>query len=231
MATEFTTTVKSSGGDYTSLSAAESGLQNDLTLSTIKVFSISAYSTPTITAGDTVLGQASSATGVCVLVNATRTQILIKTIAVASFQSGEVVQKTADANVNVTLSSTGDSPIVGIACYSMSDTTAVTIDGSTTNATNYMNIYTPTSERHDGKWNTGKYNLTVSTARALGLSDGYIRVDGLQISVSGNAFYYAIQGTVGDCLVTSCICRASASDLLKGLQHSEQISEFTGLNM
>src|SRR3972149_6016634 len=137
MATEFTTTVQSSGGDYTSLSAAQVGLQNNLTLSTIKVFSISASSTPTIAAGDTVLGQISTATGVCVLVNAARTQILIKTIAVASFQSGEVVQKTADANVNVTLSDVGDSPIVGIECYSMQDTASVLVDGWTTDSTRY----------------------------------------------------------------------------------------------
>jgi len=185
MPTQFTATVKPSGGDYTSLSNAVTGLANNITAADIKVFSISAYSTPTIAAGDTVLGQTSLATGVCVLVNAARTQILIKTIAVASFLSGEVVQKTADANVNVTLSNAGDSPIVGIACYSMSDTTPVLISGYTTSATNYINIHTPLSERHDGKWNNGKYRLEITSDDNAIYIDTveYVKIIGLQIDI------------------------------------------------
>ncbi len=191
MATQFTATVKPSGGDYPSMNTAGTGLQNDLTAADIKVFSISAYSTPTIAAGDTVLGQTSSATGVCVLVNAARTQILIKTIAVASFLNTEIVQKTADANVNVTLSNAGDSPIIGIECYSMSDTTQVTIYGWTTGINNYIYIYTPISERHDGKWNTGKYRLEVSTnSITLSNYEAYVWIDGLQISVNNDTNYH-----------------------------------------
>ena len=183
MASEFTATVKSSGGDYTSLSGAEAGLQNDLTIATIKVLSISAASSPTLVAGDAVLGQTSAATGVCVLVNAARTQILIKTIAVASFQSGEIVQKVADATKTVTLSDAGDSPIVGIACYAMADTTAVTFDGWTTSATNYIRIYTPASERHDGKYNTSKYRIEITggSGAAIQVNEGFFRMEGLQV--------------------------------------------------
>lgn len=195
MATEFTATVKSSGGDYTTLSAAEAGLQDDLTAATIKVFSISAASTPTIAAGDTVLGQTSAATGVCVLVNAARTQILIKTIAVAAFQSGEVVQKTTDAAVNVTLSNAGDSPIVGIACYPVNDTTAVTFAGWTTSATNYIYVYTPAGQRHAGVWDGTKYNLT-SALTCLTISEAFIRFDGIQID-----FTYTAGSTRGGILI------------------------------
>lgn len=206
-ATEFIVTVKSSGGDYTTLQSAETGIQNDLTSATIKVFSISAYTTPTLVAGDTVLGQASTATGVVVLVNAARTQVLIKTIAVAAFQSGEVVQKTTDAGVTVTLSNAGDSPIIGIACYSSAAPDgAATIDGSVSSATNYIKIYTPTSERHLGVYNTSKYRIeTTNNTIPLVVKDPFVRVDGLQFYLqSSNAAnprivqFYATGGTVGE---------------------------------
>ena len=190
-ATEFTATVMPSGqgGDYTSLFDAEAGLNNNLTLATIKVFSISAASNPTIAAGDTVLGQTSGATGVCVLVNAARTQILIKTIAVAAFQSGEVVQKTGSAGVNVTLSSAGDSPIVGIkidGAWTDPDTTAVVIDGWTTSAADYIRIYTTAAAKHNGKWNTSKYRLLLANATVLTINEDYVNVDGLQLMSSGH---------------------------------------------
>ncbi len=209
MPTQFTATVKPSGGDYTSLNSAVTGLANDLTLATIKVFSISASTTPTIAAGDTVLGQTSLATGVCVLVNAARTQILIKTIAVASFLSGEIVQKTADANVNVTLSNTGDSPIIGIECYSMSDTTPVDISGYTTSSTNYIYIYTPISERHNGKWSPAKYSLEYSGGDNftnliyMGAND--IKIDGLQLRYASDSYYgkaIFIEGPKNDCNIS-----------------------------
>ncbi len=186
MATQFTATVKPSGGDYTSLNAAITGLANDITAADIKVFSISASTTPTIAAGDTVLGQTSLATGVCVLVNAARTQILIKTIAVASFLSGEIIQETGVPTVTVTLSNAGDSPIIGIECYSMSDTVPVDISGYTTNVTNYIYIYTPLSERHDGKWNATKYRLEISIGddNAIAIATANVKIIGLQIDIA-----------------------------------------------
>ncbi len=217
MATQFTATVKPSGGDYTSLSDAVTGLANDITVADIKVFSISAHSTPTIAAGDTVLGQSSLATGVCVLVNAARTQILIKTI-VGTFQSTETVQKTAVPTVNVTLSNIGDSPIIGIACYSMSDTTVVVIDGTfATSSTNYLYIYTPLSERHNGKWNDTKYRLDISTNDdSIDISDtNFIRIEGLQIfnRQSYNCIYAAYLGQApydpADIRIDTCILRGN----------------------
>src|SRR3972149_2689414 len=108
MPTTITKTIKPSGGDYTSLSAWEAGMQKDL-----------------VTADE---------------------------ISVAE-------------------------------CYSMSDTTAVSIDGWTTDATRYIKIYTPISERHDGKWNINKYRLIASAdwTGALTVVEDYVYVDGLQI--------------------------------------------------
>ncbi len=186
MSTQFTSTVKPSGGDYTHLNTAVTGLANDITTADIKVFSISASTEPTIAAGNTVLGQTSLATGVCVLVNAARTQILIKTIGVASFLSGEIVQETGVPTVTVTLSNAGDSPIIGIECYSMSDTVPVDISGYTTNVTNYIYIYTPLSERHDGKWNATKYRLEISIGddNAIAIATANVKIIGLQIDIA-----------------------------------------------
>ncbi len=213
MATQFTATVKPSSGDYTSLSAAVTGLANDITAADIKVFSISASTTPTIAAGDTVLGQTSLATGVCVLVNAARTQILIKTIAIASFLSGEVVQKTSDINVNVTLSSLGDSPIIGIACYSMSDTASISLLDTTwtTGALNYVYIYTPLSERHNGKWNDTKYKLEVT---GISTYINFIRFEGIQIYNNGrySCLWIGYTSPSADIRMDSCILRGNGSN-------------------
>jgi len=219
MVQQFTVTVRPSNGDYSSLNAAATGLANDITAADIKVFSISAYSTPTIAAGDTVLGQSSGATGVCVLVNFARSQILIKTIAVFAFQSGEVVQKTADANVNVTLSNAGDSPMIGIECYSMSDTTAVNITTPwVTSATNYLRIYTPISERHLGTWNDTKYRLEIASAsntRAITCNIAYACIDGLQISVDSTSTNYA--DAIGFTLSTASSYIITSNCIIKGI--------------
>ena len=221
MATPFTATVKSSGGDYATLSAAEAGLQNDLTAATIKVFSISAYSAPTIVAGDTVLGQTSGATGVCVLVNAARTQILIKTIAVAAFQSGEVVQKTADAGVNVILSDAGDGPIIRVECYSVADTSAVNITGWTTSATNYIRCYGAESDRtssNTGKWSTERYTLTTAGS-CIVLGEEYIRIEALQLSNSAASGGYGIGfgTTAGEKHIIGNIIRATGASPSMGI--------------
>lgn len=70
-----------------------------------------------------------------------------------------------------------------IECYSFEDTTAVVIDGWTTDATRYIRVYTPTAERHDGKWNTGKYRLVVSSTAVpvITFSENYVRFEGLQV--------------------------------------------------
>lgn len=110
MATTVTKTVKTSGGDYTSLSAWEAGEQGDLV--------------------------------------------------------------TADE-------------IRQAECYAMADTTAVIIDGSTTDATRYLRVYTPTAERHAGAWNTGKYYLEVSTGVGITVTDANVYLEGLQILTNG----------------------------------------------
>jgi hypothetical protein len=88
----------------------------------------------------------------------------------------------------------GTGVILNIACYidaGSADTTAVTVSGYTTSATNYIKIYTPyntsteanQSQRHQGKWDDGKYSLVPDTDvnDAMDINDNYITVDGLQM--------------------------------------------------
>ena len=144
MATEVIKTVKSSGGDYTSLSAWEAGQQGNL-----------------VTADEI---------------------------------------RTAE-------------------CYSFQDTTAVTIVGWTTDATRYIKITTPSAERHDGKWNAGKYRLEVSDTGSgfpdLWSREDYVRIDGLQIrtpSVDANfqdPLGFTTIGASNDLRVSNCIIRGA----------------------
>lgn len=178
MATEFTATVKSSGGDYSSLSAAESGLQCNLTAAATLVFSHGGI-TGSAAGDDFVTGKTSGATGTVIAI--TGTQILL-TVLTGTFSSGEQVYKTVDTDY-VVVSDGGDSAILGIACYAMADTTLAVINGTTSNAAKYMRIYTPASERHSGVWDTGKYYLKAYKGYngLLQLEDYHIRVEGLQV--------------------------------------------------
>ena len=62
MATEVIHSVASSGGDYLTLAAWETALQSDLTASASKVFAHGGI-TGAVSAGDTVTGDSSAATG------------------------------------------------------------------------------------------------------------------------------------------------------------------------
>ena len=87
------------------------------------------------------------------------------------------------------------------------DTTAVTIDGWTTGANNYINIYTTAAARHDGKWNTSKYRMVVTDATngVINNAEAFVRFAGLQIEVGATTttirralFYNSTQsGSVG----------------------------------
>lgn len=79
---------------------------------------------------------------------------------------------------------TGLGPIVFKCRGVAADTTAVTITGYTTTASDYIQIECESADRHDGKWNTSKYRLTVTDATALTVSENYVRLVGLQISVA-----------------------------------------------
>lgn len=157
MATVRTVTVKSAGGDYTSLSAAESGEQADLV--------------------------------------------------------------SLDRQLN-------------IECYAMVDTAAVTIDGWTTDATRYINIYAPEAEGHSGIFTTSKYVHQVSTTftSSFVISEDYVRLTRLQIDqghlgstdrasgvfVTGTAAAASSDIILDSCIVRSCGRNSSTGGIFGG---------------
>lgn len=84
-----------------------------------------------------------------------------------------------------------------IACYADgADSTKTTINGWTTNADNYLRIFTPvnlfevgTTQRHAGVWNTNFYYLEGNGAYEgiLRVVDNDVMIDGLQLSNTGDA--------------------------------------------
>jgi hypothetical protein len=82
-----------------------------------------------------------------------------------------------------------DGPLY-VACYADgNDSTAMTIDGYTTDADDYIEIFTPylttmvgTRQRHLGIWSTSYYYMQPSDATAITVSDDYVRVYGLQFA-------------------------------------------------
>ena len=207
MPTRFVATVKSSGGDYTGLQSAINGLQNDITAADIKTFYISSTTNPGIAPGDSVTGVTSTATGTCVLVNKSATQILIKSIS-GTFSAGETIKKTSDAGVNVVIVDAGDSPIIQIDCYAI-------VDGQVglwsrdewgapyfkTSQTNFIHIRAPLSERHKGKYDNTKYCIevdytgtTTDEEAAFAVRGNYIKVDGIQVKITIPTTHYDKEG-------------------------------------
>lgn len=106
-----------------------------------------------------------------------------------------------------------------IECYAMEDTSAVAINGWTTDATRYLRIVAPAAERHDGKWNTAKYRLTNSAefTRTLSINEDFVRVEGLQVEhTNGNGVSpVEISSTANaassDVRISDCVVRSSST--------------------
>ena len=117
-----------------------------------------------------------------------------------------------------------------IACYAngtTADTDAVTIDGWTTGAQNYLKTYTPVNsnevgmtQRHSGKWDEGKYRLEHTGSEAvIRVSDEYVRIDGLQLKkISTGAQWPSgilinINNTNSDIRISNNVIRADLTGL------------------
>lgn len=113
---------------------------------------------------------------------------------------------------------------LNIPCYydTGADTTAVTVNGITTSVGNYIKIYTPNntlteanfSQRHEGKWDASRYNLTWTTVdTGITINVNNVRIDGLQIysngdSNSAHGIYFAQQEEIR---ISNNIIRNNAS--------------------
>ncbi len=184
---EFVSTIRSSGGDYTTLSAWQTAVKTSITAATTKVFSHGGI-TGSMPDNSAVTGFTSGATAT--LVHAGSTQILLKSIS-GTFQSGERVQ--IDASNYVTTSDAGFAPIATAEVYNdwsangLSD--SVTISGWTTGADNYILIVAPSGQRHQGLlkdpatgWYRG-FTLKPSSSTSYGIDNqqDYTRLEGIAV--------------------------------------------------
>jgi len=170
-ATAFNVSIKSSGGDYTTLASAESALDEDLTAATIKVFSFDA-ATDTIDDGDAVSTDGGATTGVCVHSSYVSNQILIKTISGGTFNDNDVVTTGTET---VTLSDSGNDPSIVITVYNDLDLTAdVVFDGGTFDADNSYTVQGDTSAWDGTYANAVNIEAVAEGYGAITLSDEYI---------------------------------------------------------
>lgn len=122
--------------------------------------------------------------------------------------------------------------VLNICCYYdhddyTADTTAVVINGTTSDVNRYLNIYTPNGGTQSingqrsttGIYDTNKYRLTSSTGimHISGSVDNYIRVVGLQFGLSPDGFQrYCItldgSGTPSKIYIDKCIFKALADN-------------------
>lgn len=70
-----------------------------------------------------------------------------------------------------------------IVCGDLADTTAVTVDGFTCDATRFIRIKAATGDEAEMPWSTSSYRLSVASA-PLTLSDTFIRVERIQIETT-----------------------------------------------
>ncbi len=99
----------------------------------------------------------------------------------------------------------------GIVCEGQNaDTAAVDFAGTTTSASNYVQVRTDPSAtygRHKGKWNTGKYrlSLTSGTAYPLQIHEPYTLIIGLQVYGWYQTVLHLANNQSGNSVIDSCI--------------------------
>jgi len=87
--------------------------------------------------------------------------------------------------------------ILNFPCYydTGADINGTEVAGWTTDATQYIKIYTPNntsnevnvSQRHSGKWDNNKYRLEANNPYGfVNIADSFVRIDGLQIKINSS---------------------------------------------
>jgi hypothetical protein len=216
--TEFVCSIKESNGDYATLYAWEDAIECDLTDAANKVFSHGGI-TGTVADAASVTGETSGATGT--VYHCTSTQIFIA-VASGTFESGEQVYVTVDEHY-VVISDAGDTARATAeidGTWTNPETTTLSIGGWTTSATNYIDIYTTATARHDGKWKADAYRLEVAQGvhkKGINIYSHYVRMSGLQVkrTVSTYAANHAIDcglgHEAGDIRISCCVLEMNDS--------------------
>jgi hypothetical protein len=110
------------------------------------------------------------------------------------------------------ITATGANVVLNVACYgSTVDGSSANINGTTTDATHYIRIFTPTggtesanNHRHPGYWDTGYYRLDTTTY-PFGIWDAAVRAEGLQISATNGDIARIQASTLEDARISYCV--------------------------
>lgn len=116
---------------------------------------------------------------------------------------------TGEVAANANLISAGID-VLNFECYAMSDTTAVNVNGFTTDATHIIHIYCAAGEGHAGVWDDSKYKVQAANANLFQINDNYVVVTGLQIydtQTSPDATTLIIGNDVTNWKVDACLIR------------------------
>lgn len=222
MSTELIHKLKSSGGDYTSMSTWEddiptnSDVSGALTASNLLVFSHGGV-TGTLTTGDAVTQVSSGATGE-IHMAVTGSQILIEVLS-GTFNSTNEIHETGQQGTNYVMpSDAGDGVQLTLACYDdwpSGYTGGVDIIDLTTDATHFIKITVPESERHDGTNGSGFFISSTMGNTLTSASDytvyAYLDVTN-KSTTSGTNSCLKIAGAASNSTIDSCIavCNMSA---------------------
>lgn len=192
---EFTSVIDTGGtGDFSDLSSWAESVQSNLMATSTLVFSIIS-SVDVMPIDSSVIGENSGARGTAI-VSYSSNQILIKDIS-GTFTDGEKVyfDGVGPGSFYVVLSSAGNKAYAGAKCKAttgVQDTSAVNLSGWTTGGSNYIRIYSDSSYRHSGVWDSSKYTLSVTAAAddayVIQINDNYVRIEGLQIEIINNGY-------------------------------------------
>lgn len=107
--------------------------------------------------------------------------------------------------------------ILTIYCYAMEDTTAFdTGTGYTTSSSYYINMTSPSGERHDGKYNTEKYRVVKtggSNAYAGCIREDHTRISYIQIVATTSGDFYSALVISATCYAYGLIIRCSGDGI------------------
>ena len=180
MPATITRTIKSSGGDYSSLSAWESAEQGVLTAAWgVAVSSV----VGTYTAGETLnfTGSGATATFRTLVSGAMRFEVLTGTPAVSDVITGATSLATSTLD-SITYS---DGEIRQAECYGFGETaSAFVVAGSTVDATRYRRIYAAAGAEAKMYWDTSTAYRFVASAGSNTASEAFLRIERVQIATS-----------------------------------------------
>ena len=134
------------------------------------------------------------------------------------FSSLTAWEDARDGSGDADITASGRNAIERALCYydGEPDTSNLMIDGWTTDAAHYIEIYVPASERHTGRWTSSAYTLsTTAKAPNIFVREDHTRIHGLQIESKATDSHYAISLIGEDIQIARNIIKGTNDDSLQ----------------